>query len=157
MMSFPNYRIAFITPNHALIAWLASLLCCGLAGSETVQAERIDFNRDIRPILSENCFYCHGQDVFGTGLVKTTEDLGVQSEMPVHLDLLNWLAVEFAEHGCFASRARRVVCLWQGGGPSHVDLFDPKPMLQIMSGQDIPDSMRGTTKLSTMSSGYKHT
>jgi len=39
------------------------------------------------------------QTVFGTGLVKTAEDLGVQSEMPVHLDLLNWLAVEFAEHG----------------------------------------------------------
>jgi hypothetical protein len=25
--------------------------------------------------------------------------------------------------------AKRVVMLWQGGGPSHVDLFDPKPTL----------------------------
>jgi len=39
------------------------------------------------------------QLIYGTGLVKTAEDLGVQSEMPVHLDLLNWLAVEFAENG----------------------------------------------------------
>ena len=55
----------------------------------------------------------------------------------------------------FAPKAKRVVCLWQGGGPSHVDLFDPKPVLQKMAGQDIPDSVRGATRLSTMSSGYK--
>ena len=29
----------------------------------------------------------------------------------------------------FAPKAKRVVVLWQGGGPSHVDLFDPKPEL----------------------------
>jgi len=53
-----------------------------------------------------------------------------------------------------APKAKRVVMLWQGGGPSHVDLFDHKPMLQEMAGQNIPDSIRGTTRLSTMSSGY---
>ena len=53
-----------------------------------------------------------------------------------------------------APKAKRVVVLWQGGGPSHVDLFDDKPILRRMAGEDIPDSVRGTTRLSTMSSGY---
>lgn len=51
-------------------------------------------------------------------------------------------------------KAKRVVVLWQGGGPSHVDLFDEKPVMQEMKGKDIPDTIRGTTRLSTMSSGY---
>ena len=36
-------------------AWL-------IATGDAIHAQSIDFNRDIRPILSENCFYCHGQD-----------------------------------------------------------------------------------------------
>lgn len=51
-------------------------------------------------------------------------------------------------------RAKRVVVFWQGGGPSHVDLFDDKPVLREMAGKDIPDAIRGMTRLSTMSSGY---
>ena len=54
----------------------------------------------------------------------------------------------------FPAKAKRVVMLWQGGGPSHVDLFDEKPLLRKMKGQNIPDSVRGTTRLSTMSNGY---
>ncbi len=54
----------------------------------------------------------------------------------------------------FMPQAKRVVMLWQGGGPSHVDLFDPKPALATHAGQDIPDSVRGMTRLSTMSSFY---
>ena len=54
----------------------------------------------------------------------------------------------------FAPRAKRVICLWQGGGPSHVDLFDPKPELARFAGVEIPESIRGSTRLSTMSSNY---
>ena len=52
------------------------------------------------------------------------------------------------------AKAKRVVVLWQGGGPSHVDLFDDKPVMRQMAGKDIPESVRGATRLSTMSSGY---
>ena len=37
------------------------------------------------------------QIFFGAGLVRTAEDFGVQSEMPLHRELLDWLAVEFRE------------------------------------------------------------
>ena len=55
----------------------------------------------------------------------------------------------------FAPKAKRVVCLWQGGGPSHVDLFDRKPVMEKMGGQEIPESVRGATRLSTMTAGNK--
>src|SRR5690606_18950882 len=49
------------------------------------------------------------QYYFGTGLVKTSEDFGVQSEYPLHKDLLDWLAVEFREGGRSMKRLHRLL------------------------------------------------
>src|ERR1051326_3832304 len=40
----------------------------------------------------------------------------------------------------FAPRVRSVIFLFMSGGPSHVDLFDPKPELIRLAGQPIPES-----------------
>ncbi len=40
----------------------------------------------------------------------------------------------------FASRAKSVIWCFLDGGPSHIDLFDPKPELTRLDGQPLPDS-----------------
>ena len=41
----------------------------------------------------------------------------------------------------FPAKAKRIIWLFMHGGPSHIDLFDPKPELRRLSGQRIPDSI----------------
>ena len=49
------------------------------------------------------------QAFFGTGLVKTSEDFGVQSEYPIHLELLDWLATEFVRKGWSMKEMHRLI------------------------------------------------
>jgi hypothetical protein len=49
------------------------------------------------------------QHFFGVGLVKTSEDFGVQSEYPLHRELLDWLAVEFRENGWSMKELNRLI------------------------------------------------
>ncbi|MFM7163750.1 MAG: DUF1501 domain-containing protein, partial [Planctomycetaceae bacterium] len=39
-----------------------------------------------------------------------------------------------------AARAKSVIFLFMEGGPSHMDLFDPKPLLNELAGQQLPAS-----------------
>jgi Protein of unknown function (DUF1501) len=51
----------------------------------------------------------------------------------------------------FPPKAKRVIYLFQSGGPSQMELFDFKPRLTEFQGTDLPESIRGTQRLTGMS------
>jgi Protein of unknown function (DUF1501) len=52
----------------------------------------------------------------------------------------------------FPARAKRVIYLFQSGGPSQMELFDYKPRLTEFQGKDLPESIRQGQRLTNMSS-----
>ncbi len=53
----------------------------------------------------------------------------------------------------FAPKAKRIIYLFQSGGPSQLETFDYKPSLNKWHGKEIPDSIRGTQRNSGMVTG----
>ncbi|MFT5128356.1 MAG: hypothetical protein ACI8W8_001966 [Rhodothermales bacterium] len=61
-------------------------------------------------------------------------------------------ALRFPHH---RPTAKRVIYLFQSGGPSHVDLFDHKPGLDKLHGSELPASVRGDQRVTGMTAGQK--
>jgi len=55
----------------------------------------------------------------------------------------------------FAPKAKRVIYLFMSGGPSQHDMFDYKPKLREMNGEDLPESVRQGQRLTGMTSNQQ--
>jgi hypothetical protein len=53
----------------------------------------------------------------------------------------------------FAPKAKRVIYLFQSGGPAQIELFDHKPYLNQVHGQEVPDSIFNGQRLTGMTAG----
>ena len=80
-----------------------------------------------------------GKSAYGLGIAALARLMG--EEMPTG---------GLAEVPHFAPKAKRVVYLFQSGAPSQIDLFDHKPQLERLRGQDLPDSVRRGQRLTAM-------
>src|SRR6267378_1740759 len=71
-------------------------------------------------------------------LASLLKEEGLLAAESVLGDAVNPLAPK-APH--FAPKAKACICIYLEGAPSQIDLFDPKPKLNEMDGQKLPESM----------------
>ncbi len=76
---------------------------------------------------------------FGNGLVRTPADFGLRSEPPTHPELLDWLAVEFMDHGWSFKHLHRLILMsatWQQSSDASPDAALKDPDNRLLSHQN---------------------
>src|SRR5438105_7814424 len=76
-------------------------------------------------------------------LQRTSAGLGMAA-------LASLLGEEASAAPHFPAKVKSVIYLFMAGGPSHVDLFDPKPKLQELHGKEMPKSVLGEQRVTLM-------
>ncbi len=102
-------------------------------------ADAIELGNEARAVYSGGISLLNG---LGLGGIALNELLAQGSEPADH-------GVLGGTH--FPPKAKRIIYLFMSGGPSHLDLFDYKPLLNKRNGEQLPDSVRGGQRLTGMS------
>jgi hypothetical protein len=78
------------------------------------------------------------QSLFGAGIVATDDDFGMQGDPPSHPELLDWLAVEFMEHGWSRKHVIRLIvnsATYRQSSAARPDLQSRDPLNRLLAHQ----------------------
>lgn len=109
--TYRHHRGEYLQPQERVSPGLPSVL----QTSGSSPASRLEFARWIvsndNPLTARVVANRHWAALFGTGIVKTLDDFGLQGEAPSHPELLDWLAVRLRTDDAWSVRKlhRRIV------------------------------------------------
>src|SRR5262245_26817847 len=101
--------------------------------------------RDFRQIQTRRGFLQRSASGLGTiALWHLMQQEGRTDDTAALQSVTNPLAPRAAH---FTAKVKNVIFLFMDGGPSHIDLFDPKPEMKKWEGQSLPESMTKDLRL----------
>ena len=95
-LTYRHHRGEYLQPQEQVKPSLPELF---QSTTKVVPSNRLEFAKwlvsDENPLIGRVTVNRNWQEFFGRGLVRTSEDFGIQSSFPSHPELLDWLAVAF--------------------------------------------------------------
>jgi hypothetical protein len=108
--TFVHHRGEFLQPKDQVEPGLLSILS---PLAQRQPQNRLEYAHWLvsgaNPLVGRVTMNRHWAALFGTGIVRTTEDFGYQGESPSHPDLLDWLAIELPRRGWSLKSMHRLI------------------------------------------------
>ena len=122
MRELPEHRASailnrgnFLEPGERVEPGTPAALHPAPAPANGARPTRLDLARWLvdrdNPLVARVTVNRWWAEFFGRGLVATLEDFGLKGDAPTHPELLDWLAVEFMEHGWSMKHLHRLIAL----------------------------------------------
>jgi hypothetical protein len=108
--TFLRHRGEYTQPKHEVLVRLPEAISANVQDTPT---NRLDFANWLvsreNPLTARVIANRHWATFFGTGIVETVDDFGMQGKVPTHPELLDYMAVEFMDQGWSIKKLHRLI------------------------------------------------